>query len=110
MDVIVESDDDLKQLLGTDQESQFYSCHVCGDNWLSVKETESTGGFKITFVHQMGMSPTLKRVAYMDPVLSAGELGADDWEYFLDDQQVEEHSWRQKLVNRRKILKSICSN
>lgn len=110
MEVIVESDDDLQRLLGNDQESQFYSCHVCGDNWLSVKETESGGGFKITFVHQMGMAPTLKRIAYMHASLDEQELQGEDWEYFLDDQQVEEVSWRTKLINRRKILKSICSN
>ena len=110
MDVIVESDDDLQQLLSEDQESQFYSCHVCGDNWLSVKETESGGGFKITFVHQMGMAPTLKRIAYLNGGAEQYELSEQEWEYFLDDQQVEATSWRQKLVNRRKILKSICSN
>src|SRR5690554_1576361 len=113
MDVIVENEDeieDVDELFSTDQDSQFYSCHVCGDNWLSVRETESGGGFKVTFVHQMGMAPTLKRIAYLAGGTDAYDLSDEEWEYFLDDQQVEATSWRQKLSNRRQILRSICSN
>ena len=41
--------------LGGEHEARFFTCHVCGDNWLSVKQTDFGGDCRITFVHQMGM-------------------------------------------------------
>ncbi len=107
MDVVVDQDE--SNLIGDEQESRFYTCHVCGDNWLSVKETRS-GDCKITFVHQMGMSPELKRIAHLDTPVVVNEDTVDHWEYFLDDVAIGPDAWHEKLVSRRKVLKSICSN
>lgn len=107
MDVVV--DEDESSLIGEEQESRFYTCHVCGDNWLSVKETRR-GDCKITFVHQMGMSPELKRIAHMDTHIVVNDDTIDRWEYFLDDEEIGPDAWHEKLVSRRKVLKSICSN
>jgi hypothetical protein len=111
MDVVVEQDDvqEEPKLLGEDQESRFYTCHVCGDNWLSVKETRRDN-CKITFVHQMGMSPELKRIAHMGTPVVANDDTVDKWEYYLDDERIDSDSWHEKLVKRRKVLRSICSN
>lgn len=91
-------------------DSTFYSCHVCGDNWLSVREDENEGDSRVTFVHQMGMSPVLKRIAFLqrDEVLQ--DTAVDKWEYYFDDEEIEEKTWQEKLLNRRRILKSICTN
>lgn len=92
-----------------DHEARFFTCHVCGDNWLSVREVEA-GDCRVTFVHQMGMQPLLKRVAHMQtPVLMKDET-VDSWAYFYGDDEVEEDEWRGKLEKRRKILRSVCSN
>ncbi len=111
MDVVVEEDDlpEEKNLLGDEQESRFYTCHVCGDNWLSVKET-ARGDCKITFVHQMGMSPELKRIAHMDTPIVMNDDTVDRWEYYIDDERTNSDAWHEKLGKRRKVLKSICSN
>lgn len=111
MDVLVEDDegDEERSLKGEEQESRFYTCHVCGDNWLSVKETRR-GDCKITFVHQMGMSPELKRIAHMETPVVVNDDTVGHWEYFMDDEQIEPDAWHEKLVSRRKVLKSICSN
>jgi len=107
MEVSVAEEDETKEE-GSD--STFYSCHVCGDNWLSVREDENGGDSRVTFVHQMGMSPVLKRVAFLqrDDVLQ--DTAVDKWEYYFDDEEIEENTWQEKLLNRRKILKSICTN
>jgi len=109
MDVVVDQDEDHERSIEADQESRFYTCHVCGDNWLSVKETNADD-CKITFVHQMGMSPELKRIAHMDTHVVLSDNTIDHWEYFLDDEEITEDDWNEKLTNRRKVLKSICSN
>lgn len=109
MEVRVEDEEESQALLGNDRESRFYTCHVCGDNWLSVKETDEED-CKITFVHQMGMQPELKRVAHMDTPIVLSENTIDHWEYFVDDEQIDGELWHEKLTNRRKVLKSICSN
>ena len=109
MDVAVEDMEDELDL-DQDQESRFYTCQVCGDNWLSVKSTSDEGDCQITFIHQMGMQPVLKRVAHMDQSIVLSESAIGDWEYFLDDESVREEEWRTKLDNRRALLKSICSN
>ena len=107
MEVALEQEPYLPQ---GNQESRFYTCHVCGDNWLSLKEVDEQGECTLTFIHQMGMSPQLKRVAHMQtPVLIQDET-VRDWEYFLDDEQVGEVSWQEALDERRDILKSICTN
>ena len=108
MDVSVEADDDLGIL--DEHESRFYTCQVCGDNWLSVKSTDDDGDCQITFIHQMGMQPVLKRVAHMDQGIVITERAVGAWEYFLDDEVVMEEEWQTKLDNRRALLKSICSN
>ncbi len=93
-----------------DQESHFYTCHVCGDNWLSVKQTEDDGSCQITFVHQMGMEPELKRVAHMQTSVVLNEDTVDYWEYFLGEKEVTEDEWFEALKKRRSILKAVCSN
>lgn len=92
-----------------EKESRFYSCHVCGDNWLSVRDVES-GDCKITFVHQMGLQPLLKRVAHMSTPILMEEDTVDRWDYFLGEDEVGESEWQKHLVSRRQVLKSICSN
>jgi len=106
MEVSLESD------IVEDQQavSKFYACHVCGDNWLSVREEEDTGESRVTFVHQMGMSPVLKRVAHLQKHLVLQETTVEKWEYFFDDEVIEEEKWQEKLASRRKVLKSICTN
>jgi len=91
-------------------DSKFYTCHVCGDNWLSVREDEDTGESRVTFVHQMGMSPVLKRVAHLQKHVVLKETTVEKWDYYFDDEEIEEKQWQEKLNNRRKILKSICTN
>jgi len=111
MEVAVENEeDDLAALLDQEPESRFYTCHVCGDNWLSVKETDEFGQCKITFVHQMGMAPVLKRIAHMQTEVVVNNATVDEWTYFLDDQEIDQEVWFDKLARRRKILKSICTN
>ncbi|MEX0600902.1 MAG: hypothetical protein WD021_04725 [Rhodothermales bacterium] len=109
MDVVVEDDIEGVDLGHDDQDSRFYTCHVCGDNWLSVKETRR-GDYKITFVHQMGMSPELKRVAHVDAPVTSHDESVDQWEYYVDDERIGHDAWHEKLVSRRNVLKSICSN
>lgn len=92
-----------------EKESRFFSCHVCGDNWLSVRKVES-GDCKITFVHQMGLQPLLKRIAHMSTPVLMQEETIDRWDYFLGESEVEESEWRKHLTSRRQVLKSICSN
>lgn len=110
MQVVFEEDDEMRNLLGEEQESRFYSCQVCGDNWLSVKEKTADGDCTITFVHQMGTSPVLKRVAHMNnPVLISDEH-VEEWEYYKGDQLVEESEWQETLSDRRETLKATCMN
>ena len=110
MDVMVEQDEaEEARRKAEEQESRFYTCHVCGDNWLSVKETRKDN-CKITFVHQMGMSPELKRIAHMDTPIVVSDDTVDHWEYYMDDERIEPDAWHEKLVTRRRVLKSICSN
>ena len=108
----VEIDEDAQEeLLPSDeQESRFFTCHVCGDNWLSVKKVERDGDCRITFVHQMGMQPTLKRVAHMTTPVVLNEQTVEGWDYFLGDDEVGEREWRRRLRQRRSLLRAICSN
>ena len=92
-----------------DQESRFYSCQVCGDNWLSIKQGEGPETV-ITFIHQMGIQPHLKRVAHMDTHVVMNEQTVDHWDYYFGDEPVDADEWREQLDARRKVLKSICSN
>jgi len=114
MQVVFEDDEpdefETEDLLDDDQESRFYSCQVCGDNWLTVKETTPDGECTITFVHQMGTSPVLKRVAHMSNSIVVDEENVDEWEYYLGDEPVAEDRWRDKLEDRRDVLKSTCMN
>jgi hypothetical protein len=108
MEVAVEDED--TSLLGGEQESRFYTCHVCGDNWLSVKQTDQEGECQITFVHQMGIEPVLKRIARMQTPVIISDATLDQWDYYLGEDEVEEEEWHDELGTRRKMLKSICSN
>ncbi len=103
-------DDPGHELADGEQESRFYSCHVCGDNWLAVKEHESEGACLVTFIHQMGMAPVLKRVAHMQTHIVINESTVDNWEYYLDDEIVDESDWTETLNSRRQVLKSVCTN
>lgn len=91
------------------QEAQFFTCHVCGDNWLSVREVVE-GDCTITFVHQMGMRPLLKRVAHMATPVVLSEGTVDHWAYYLGDDPVGEATWRRRLDKRRDVLRAVCSN
>lgn len=108
MDVAVQ-DEDQYDIYTDTSESRFYSCQVCGDNWLSVRQEEE-GDCQITFIHQMGVAPTLKRVAFMQTHIVLNENTVDRWQYFLDDQEIDEDIWMEKLKDRRDILKSISCN
>ena len=111
MEVAIEEDpNDTSVLFGHEPESRFYTCHVCGDNWLSVKEKEGVGHCKITFVHQMGMSPVLKRIAHTHSRVVFSEEPDEDWTYFLDDQEIDQEVWLDKLSKRRRVLRAICTN
>ena len=106
---IDEQTDEESMLLGDEQESRFFTCHVCGDNWLSVKQVES-GDCQITFEHQMGMQPLLKRVAHMATPVVLNEHTIGEWNYFLGDDEVDENEWRNVLDERRLMLRAICTN
>jgi hypothetical protein len=108
MDVAIESEE--FDLLGGDQESRFYTCHVCGDNWLSVKEAGTQGKAQITFIHQMGMEPVLKRIVRTQAPQLITESSEGGWQYFADDREIDEEEWREQLIGRRRILKSVCCN
>lgn len=110
MQVVFEEEDEVDDLLGEEQESRFYSCQVCGDNWLSVKEKTADGECTVTFVHQMGTSPVLKRVAHMTNSVVISEESVDEWEYFKGDQPVDESEWEAVLSDRRDTLKATCMN
>ena len=92
-----------------EHEAQFFTCHVCGDNWLSLREVQE-GDCTITFVHQMGMRPLLKRVAHMSTPVVLSEGTVEHWAYYLGDDEVEEEKWRRRLAKRREVLRSVCSN
>lgn len=92
------------------QDSRFYSCQVCGDNWLRVKETPSDGTCVLTFVHQMGTSPVLRRVAHMDNAILLEEEHVETWEYFLGEEEVDKGEWYDCLSERRETLKASCVN
>jgi len=91
------------------REAQFFTCHVCGDNWLSVREVQA-GDCRLTFVHQMGMQPLLKRVAHMSNPVVLNEQTVEDWAYYLGDAPVEEDDWMKRLARRRRILRAVASN
>ncbi len=111
MQVVTKVEDEYEpHSLGSEYESQFYTCHICGDNWLSVKEVEPSGTCHVTFVHQMGTEPELKRVARMQsPVLLSADM-VEKWTYYLDDQRIDEEVWHDKLEERRHVLKSTSVN
>lgn len=104
------SREELEELIGSDQESQFYTCQVCGDNWLSIKVEDKGGDCELTFIHQMGLQPVLKRVAHMTTQVVMNEDTVDHWEYYVGDEEAEEGEWMDKLEERRKMLKSVCCN
>ena len=108
MEVAVEGEE--SSMPEGDQESRFFTCHVCGDNWLSVKQTDDDGQCQITFIHQMGMEPVLKRIAHMQTPAVVNEATVDEWDYFLGEDEVEEGDWHEELGTRRQTLKSVCSN
>ena len=105
----LQPDDTEEMDLLDDQEARFFTCHVCGDNWLSVRQVES-GDCRITFVHQMGLQPTLKRIAHLSTPVVMNEGTVERWDYFCGDDEVAEEEWMDTLDERRRILKSICSN
>lgn len=93
-----------------DRDSTFYTCQVCGDNWLSVKDVDPSGKCQLTFIHQMGAEPQLKRVASMQTSVVINDGTVENWDYFSGEEQVDEDKWREQLYQRREILKSICCN
>ena len=112
MELDAEETDELDEVSfddGEEQEARFYTCHVCGDNWLSVRRVEH-GDCLVTFVHQMGLQPLLKRTAVMSTPVLMDEALVERWDYFVGDDAVAEHEWRDTLTKRRTVLRSICSN
>jgi hypothetical protein len=108
IEVEVEEGLDAPPLEDSTQDSEFVSCHVCGDNWLSIREL-GVHRVRMTFLHQMGMSPLLKCVGHIVP----GDTFDDDdeeWEFFVDDEVVDEDAWEGLLAERREVLRSVCSN
>ena len=97
VDVDVESETDSRM---TEEESRFYTCHVCGDNWLSVRQLDDEGQSQVTFVHQMGVSPVLKRIAHMQTHLVTNKQSVNHWEYFFDEDEVPEDEWHDRLSER----------
>ncbi len=111
MDVTLDNEEDIEAVEEMNADSRFFTCQVCGDNWLSVRESaEEAGSSRVTFVHQMGMTPTLKRVAYTENHTILNEETVDKWEYFVDEDETDEQSWQDRLDNRRRVLKSVCTN
>ena len=110
MDVELPSEEIEEIDENADQESRFYTCQVCGDNWLSIKVEDDVGDCEITFIHQMGIQPVLKRIAHMSTRIVLKEDTVEQWEYFLGEDEVGETDWHQQLEERRQMLKSICSN
>lgn len=100
---------DRSEGLVDDHEARFFTCHVCGDNWLTVRRVED-GDCKITFVHQMGLQPLLKRTAHMATPVVLTEDTVEQWDYYLGDDEVAESDWRDTLDERRRVLRSICTN
>lgn len=97
-------------LLGGEHESRFFTCHVCGDNWLVVRITLAGGGTRITFIHQMGIEPTLRRCTNLTSPTQLMQVDALAWDYFLGDDVVPEGEWLAVLRQRRLVLRSTCSN
>lgn len=110
MQVVFEEEEENRNLLGEEQDSRFYSCQVCGDNWLSVKEKSADGKCTITFVHQMGTSPVLKRVARMTNSVVISDDNVEEWEYYKGDEPIDEKEWEETLSDRRDTLKATCMN
>ena len=108
MDPEADETDEL-DFMTDEHEARFFTCHVCGDNWLSVRRVEG-GDCRITFVHQMGLQPLLKRTATMTTSVVLNEDTVDRWDYFLGDSEVGEGRWRDTLDERRRVLRSICTN
>ena len=69
---------DTLDFISDDHEARFYTCHVCGDNWLTVRRVED-GDCRITFVHQMGLQPLLKRTAHMSTPVLLNEDTVERW-------------------------------
>ena len=105
----IEADEAEEMEVTEDQEARFYTCHVCGDNWLTVRRVEN-GECKITFVHQMGLQPVLRRTAVMTTPIVLSEQTVDHWAYYLGEDEVDEERWLDRLDERRRVLRSICSN
>ncbi len=105
----IEADEAEEMEVTDDQEARFYTCHVCGDNWLTVRRVEN-GECKITFVHQMGLQPVLRRTAVMTTPIVLNEQTVDHWAYYLGEDEVDEDRWLDRLDERRRVLRSICSN
>lgn len=102
--------DEIELLEDAEKESRFYTCQVCGDNWLSIKQGRDQGTCEVTFIHQMGIQPVLKRVAHMDTEVVVNENTVDHWDYFVGDEETDEQSWHARLKERRELLRSICCN
>ncbi len=58
----------------------------------------------------MGLQPTLKRIAHLATPVVINESTVEQWDYFWGDDEVDEEEWMEHLDERRRILRSICSN
>ncbi len=110
MNVVLRGEEQEDALLGEEQESRFFTCQVCGDNWLSIKETDLSGTCQVTFVHQMGMSPQLKRIAHMQTPVLMNDDTVEHWDYFVDDEPVAKTECFDTHEDRRGVLRSVCMN
>lgn len=88
-----------------------FACRVCGDNWLCVEHEEPGEDARITFVHQLGSRPSLKRVLVgreTSALRRGSEIG--EWTYLIDDEPVSRRRWSRKLRARRRLLRAMLNN
>lgn len=98
--------DDMETGIG--EESVFYTCFVCGDNWTSSKVTEEDA--EIVFVHQIDWFPLLRREIQLPSVTLVNDVDDEDWDYYLGSKNIEQKKWFNVLKRRRDEIKASLVN